>query len=393
VEGLVWEKTFRLRGFEDGKSVQQTSDGGYVVAGNTATDNGWDILLLKADADGTRVWSRTFGGELADYGCCARQTSDGGYIVVGSTMYGTSWEDAYGHGGGQVWLLKTDAEGNEMWNRIFWGDAGGTGYSVEQTADGGYVLVGGTGVDAGAYVLGCGTGLDVWLIKTDSDGNQIWTAAYGGAESETGYCVQQVHDGGYVLIGETCSYGSGESDAWMLRIDAGGNELWNKTFGGTGLDSGRFIQQTSDGGYVFVGQTSSFGAQVSHIWLVKTDADGNELWNKTFGAGFWASGNCVRETIDGGYVVTGFVEGSSAEGYGADVAVIKVDPSGDVLWDLAFGGPEMDIGGEVVQIADGSYVLTGMTSNKLSGSDSMSCSNMDRTTEQSLFLIKIADQQ
>ncbi len=390
VEGVVWEKVFGTKstffsagGFESGKSVQQTTDGGYVIVGSTM-DKNWDIWLLKTDAHGNKLWSKTLGGEFADYGHCAQQISDGGYIVVGSTMYGTSWEDVYQQGGNQVWLVKTDVDGNELWNKMFGGNHSDVGYSVQQTPDGGYIIVGET------YSYGAGRS-DIWLIKTDADGDELWNKTFGGADTDAGYCVQKTTDGGYILVGETRSYGAGSSDVWLIKTDDNGNELWNRTYGGTGTDIGRFVQQTSDDGYILVGETNSYGAGGSDIWLIKTDADGNESWSKAFGSDISDTANCVRQTMDGGYVMTGSI-GSRVGKYDttSDVALIKVDSNGNTLWDLHFGGSSYDAGQSLVETTDGSYVITGYTFKKISGLAGLSCANMDRTEDERLFLVKFA---
>lgn len=386
VEGVVWEKVFGTKttlfsigGFESGESVQQTSDGGYVLVGSTM-DKSWDIWLLKTDAHGNKLWSKTLGGDFADIGHCAQQTSDGGYIVVGATMYGTSWEDVYQRGGDQAWLVKTDVDGNEVWNKMFWGNLGGVGYSVQQTPDGGYIFVGKT------YSYGAGRS-DIWLIKTDDNGNELWNKTFGGADTDAGYCVQKTTDGGYILVGETRSYGAGSSDVWLIKTDDNGNELWNRTYGGTSADIGRFVQQTSDGGYIIAGDFGSSGTIGADMWLIKTDANGNESWSKTFGSDVSDTANCVRQTMDGGFVMTGSIGSRVGE---SDVSLIKVDSNGNTLWDLKFGGSSGDEGQSLVQTTDGSYVITGYTSHKISGLAGLGCAKMDSTTDQNLFLVKFA---
>ena len=271
VEGVVWEKVFGTKttlfsigGFESGESVQQTSDGGYILVGPTI-DKGYDIWLLKTDALGNKLWGKTFGGDFADHGRCAQQTSDGGYIVVGSTMFGTSWEDVYQRGGDQVWLVKTDVDGNEVWNKIFGGNHGGVGYFVQQTPDGGYILVG----ETDSYGAGS---LDVWLIKTDADGNELWNKTFGGADTDTGNCVRQTMDGGYVLVGKTRSYGAGSSDVWLIKTDDNGNELWDLYFGGSSYDGGESLVQTADGSYVITGYTAHKISGLAGLGCAKMDS-------------------------------------------------------------------------------------------------------------------------
>jgi len=289
----VWSQTFGGTDLEEGKCVQQSSDGGYIIVGYIKyfmTAN-WDVLLIKTDDNGSEIWSQTFGGIDLDEGAGVQETSDGGYIIVGRSA-------SLGAGATDVWLIKTDAEGNELWNRTFGGIDQDDGYSVQQTSDGGYIITGKT--------ESFGTGAaDLWLIKTDADGNEMWDHTFGGVHSDVGYSVQQSTDGGYIITGKTRSYGAGATDVWLIKTDAEGNELWNRTFGGVHRDCGNCVRQTVDGSYIILGKTQSLGAGYIDVWLIKTDADGNTIWNQTYGGFFEDIGYCIQQTIDGGYIITG----------------------------------------------------------------------------------------
>jgi hypothetical protein len=244
-------------------SVQQTSDGGYIVAGYTdsfgAGDD--DIFLIKTDANGNIIWAKTYGGIDNDRAFSVQQTSDGGYIVAG-------WTYSFGAGSRDFFLIKTDANGNIIWAKTYGGTSWDEATSVQQTSDGGYIVAG----DTRSFSAGDD---DIFLIKTDANGNIIWAKTYGGASYDEASSVQQTSDGGYIVAGVTRSFSAGWHDVLLIKTDANGNVQWAKTYGGTSVDVAYSVQQTSDGGYIVAGYTSSFGAGSSDIFLIKTDANGN----------------------------------------------------------------------------------------------------------------------
>ena len=313
----VWEKTFGGYAYDGASAVQQTSDGGYILAGYTGTFfDGYDAWPIKTDTDGNKVWDKTFGEiSFNDFVLAVQQTSDSGYILAGYT-------ESYGAGDKDFWLIKTDADGDKVWEKTFGGSSSDQASSVQQTSDSGYILAG--------YTESYGAGdKDFWLIKTDADGDKVWEKTFGGSSSDQASSVQQTSDGGYILAGYTESYGAGGKDFWLIKTDADGDKVWEKTFGGSSEDFAYVVRQTSDSGYILTGYTQSYGSGYNDAWLIKTDANGNKVWNKTFGGVSFDGVQAMQQTSDSGYILAGYTQSYGAGGY--DAWLIKTDANGNTL--------------------------------------------------------------
>jgi hypothetical protein len=312
----LWTRTYGgAGGSESGQFVEQTLDGGFIIVGN----NGW---LLKTNAGGDTLWTRKCCGAGLKSANSGQQTQDGGYIIVGATRLDLLDDN-------DVLLIKTNAFGDSLWAKIYdMANENDKGYSVQQTTDGGYIITGYT-------VPSVLTVFDVLLLKTDAFGNTLWTRSYGDGDTlnEVGHSVQQTTDGGYIIAGYTFSFSAGMRDVWLLKTDSGGDTLWTRTYGGIDNDIGYSVQQTSDGGYIIAGSTQSFGVNVgtSNVWLIRTDDSGDTLWTRTYGGNDGDGGLSVQQTVpDGGYVITGFTQSFSA-GIPFDVYLIKTDGNGLVV--------------------------------------------------------------
>jgi predicted secreted protein len=349
-----WNMTYGGGNVDWGWSVQQTTDEGYIVTGETSSygSGGFDAWLVKIDANGSEQWNRTFGGPAKDGGRSIRQTSDGGYFIGG-------YADSYGSPVHDAWFIKTDSTGNEEWNNTYGGQNSDGVTSVWQTNDSGYV---GTGYSDS---FGPG-GHDVWLIKTDKYGDELWNRTFGTSAWDIGYSVKQVNDGGLVIIGTTNSYGAGGHDAWFIKTDSGGNEQWNRTYGGVANDWGSSVYQTNEGGYILTGDTRSYGNGGYDFWLIKTDKYGVEQWNKTYGeSSSDDTAYCIQQTSDGGYIVTGTT--TVLQSGLTDIWLMKTDSTGVMQWNKTIGGKYDDVSYSVEQITNGAYILTGYTTSYGSG--------------------------
>ena len=351
----LWTKTFGGIYSDFGYSIQQTIDEGYIITGSTYSSfsaGKYDAWLIKTNADGDTLWTKTFGEFDSEYSYSVQQTADEGYIITGSKA-------TFDGNGSDVWLIKTDADGDTLWTKTFYGYySTNCGKSIQQTEDEGYIIVGFT--EAWDYSDGF-----IWLIKTNASGDTLWTKTFGGSQREYGNSIQQTVDEGYIITGSTLSFGAGGSDVWLIKTNASGDTLWTRTFGGNGQDDGNSVQQTTDEGYIITGSTSSYGVGSRDIWLIKTNASGDTLWTKTFGGRGEDCGYAVQQTTDEGYIITGYT--SSFPAGVRDAWLIKTSASGDILWTKTFGGSDNDDGYSVRQTLDGGYIITGFTSSYGSG--------------------------
>ncbi len=342
---ITFQKIYGTENVDECKSIQITSDGGYILAGSVSVpDNLTDMYLIKANSEGEIIWSRTYGGTNFDNAVYALQTNDGGYIVAGQSVT----EQA---GDIDILIVKTDASGTMLWSKKYGSIVTDKAMGIEQTTDGGYIIF-------GYYAYGLGA----YLIKIDENGNITWTKAYGGKEYAIGYAAHQTTDGGYMLMGRIVdSISDYVFDIMLVKTDSKGDTLWTSTFGGPGEDDPYSAKQTNDGGYIITGRTYSFGAGSTDVFLTKTDENGIVLWTKTYGGPLPDSGEDVVQTSDGGYIISGH---SESFGNGAsDFYLIRVDEIGDTLWTRTYGGVNGDYAYSIQQTADNGFAVVGTTNS------------------------------
>jgi hypothetical protein len=297
----VWAKEYDVL---NPGAVRQTSDGGYVIVGGSD-----DVFLIKTNAIGDTVWTKAYGNNAQDAGTDVQQTIDGGYIIAGYTEDVSSDTNAY--------VIKTNSAGDTLWTRIIGGIAGDAANSLQQTADGGYIITGYT------RSFGAG-GNDLLLIKLDTNGIIQWTKTYGGPGDDAGESVRQVIDGGYIVTGYTKSFGTGYKDTYLIRTNATGNVLWAKTFGYSFSDDiGYSVDTTSNDGFIVTGIV---GASLS---LINLNSSGDTLWTRGFGPIGLSTGKTVLQTTDGGFIAAGVLDNGGATPPNPRAYIVKTDSSGN----------------------------------------------------------------
>ncbi|MFZ5434336.1 MAG: hypothetical protein ACOZB3_11275 [Calditrichota bacterium] len=333
-------------------AIEQTSDSGYIIAGSTllSAESYRDVYLIKITAQGDTVWTRTYGGTGDDEALDVKLTCDGGYILTGYTLsVGAIYSDMY--------LIKTDSAGDTLWTRTYGNSGSDRAYAVQQTPDSGFIMAGTTSLPTS----------DIFLVKTDRFGNLLWTTTYNLNGYDCAHSLQPTRDGGYIIAGVSTITGNHGRDVCLLKTDAQGTAEWWRTFGGTGVDVGYSVIQTQDNGFLVAGQTSSFGANSMDVYLVKADESGNLQWQRTHGGSLIDCAHSVVETPDGLYVMAGYSY-SFGESL-SDVFLLKTYDNGDPVWMRTCGGMLNDQARAVRTTPDGGYIIAGSFGSDVSSSN------------------------
>jgi hypothetical protein len=350
----MFSRTYGGAGSDLANCVIETSDGGYALAGYTGSfgAGGADFWLVKTDANGNVEWNQTYGGTQDDQAFAVVETQDGGYSLAGIT-------ESFGPAG-IVWLVKTDKNGVMLWNRTYDESREIEFGSLIETSDGGFVLAGNPwGMNPKVF--------DLWLLKTDADGNVIWQKNYGESVMDFAESVVETSDGGYAIGGTTDAGGGG--DFWLVKADVDGNVEWTQKYGAVQehpnsavkIEQAYSLIETFDKGFALAGRTNSFGAGGDDFWLVKTDASGNVDWNQTYGGVGDEWCYSVIEVSDGGYALAG-----QTKSFGAgwlDFWFVKTDVNGNMEWNQTYGGAEAEYANSVIETSDGGFALAGVTSS------------------------------
>jgi hypothetical protein len=387
---IQWQKTLGGSSDDYGFNIQQTADEGYIVAGVTystdsdvtANQGEADYWIVKMSATGTIQWQKTLGGSAEDYAFSIQQTADGGYIVAGLTN-STDGDITVNHGDYDCWIVKLNATGTIQWQKTFGGSLEDVALGIQQTTDGGYIVAGYTKSTDGDVTVNHG-GFDYWIIKLNATGTIQWQKTLGGTGQDHATCIQQTADGGYIVAGSSNSYDGdvaenlGSYDFWVVKLDATGTIQWKKSLGGTYSDEAQSIQQTADGGYIVAGNTDSADGDVSgyhgsyDYWVVKLNATGTIQWQKTFGGSSDDVATCVQQTTDGGYIVAGWTYSTDGDVIrnnwdyyyvGYDYWIVKLSATGTIQWQTALGGSGDDDAFSIQETADGGYIVAGMSNS------------------------------
>ena len=395
---IQWQKSFGGSQSDGAFSICQTTDGGYVVAGYTESNDSdiavfhgnQDYWILKLNNTGSIEWQKSLGGTDKDFSFSIQQTSDGGYIVAGQSI-SDDIDISGNHGQEDYWIVKLNSSGNIQWQKSLGGSNNDYAYSIIQTMSGGYIVAGTTKSTDGDISFHHGTiaiQYDYWVVNLDSAGTILWEKTLGGGSNDLAECVIQTTDSGFVIAGRSSSndgevtnhHGTTQySDLWIVKLNNSGNLQWQKSLGGSLNDGAYSIQQTLDGGFIAGGtSTSSDGDVTLHygsfvdndIWIVKIDSVGNLIWEKTLGGTGTDWLHYIQQTNDGEYILAGYtgsddgdLMGLRGRGIDYDFWIVKLSNIGNMQWQKVMGGTKDDIARCVKQTNDNGFIVSGSSSS------------------------------
>jgi hypothetical protein len=339
---LYWARAYGESGDEYCAASCLTSDGGVVIGGSTTSLGGTDCLVYKLDSQGAIEWQKTYGGSGADWiNSSIIETSDQGFIIAATTS-------SFGAGGEDYWILKLNSDGTIGWQKSFGSANNQRSSSIIETSDNKFLVVGYSNINA-------------WIIKLNADGSILWEKEYYGGGGEIFYTIKEITDGDYIVAGYTASFGAGENDYWVLRLNPDGSIQWQKTYGGSLNDPGGVsLLITSDNDILVAGKTYSFGVGDADWWILKLDDNGNILWQKAYGGGgIDHVSYCISDDQGSNFVIAGY---TSSFGTGSnDFLIIEIDNNGLINWQKSFGGTGMDNAYSIVMTQDNYYIVNGYT--------------------------------
>ena len=344
----VWQKAYGGDGRDRAYGVVALKNGGAMVAGMSRTygHGRSDMLIVKLDKKGKTVWRSSYGGKKRDFAYNITRTSDGNFIAVGSS------ESFSKDGNLDVYVVKFDTEGKRAWQKTYGGDEKDEAKAV--------VAVGGGGVLVAGYTESYGKGRkDIYILYIDKNGKEIWSKAIGGKEDDVANDIKLTADGGFVVVGGTESYGAGSSDFYVLKFDGKGKFLWDKVYGEANEDVLNTVAATPNGGFVVAGKTKSFGSKHSDIDIINYDKNGKTIWHKIFGFDSKEWANDIIRIPGGGYLLAGTTK---SFGFGKfDFYLLEIDSKGSSVWANVYGGENKDMAHALTRMADGTILVVGET--------------------------------
>jgi len=355
---FAWQKTLGGDEADGAFAVCRDAQGNYACVGYTASEGSGktDVFVAKIDQAGNTIWTKSFGTSQRDCGNDICATQDGGFIITGFTVSTQSISK-------DLLLLKISGDGIEEWRTTFGGTADDEGKSIIETGDGGFIVSGCTAS------LGAGE-FDVYIIKTDSLGNESWSKTYGGSESEWGNDIVEQEFGGYYIAGASGSYGSGNRDFYLVSIDENGIEEWNTTYGtANSYEWGSACTATSDGGVIIIGQGDIHNVDLFQIYVVKADSNGTLQWSKYIGEStFYEYGEAIVQRDDGTFQFCGSSRSISHQN---DLYFGHLDASGNILSKSISGGTAIEWASDMLITEEGSPLLVGYTTATSNGKSDM----------------------
>jgi hypothetical protein len=382
---IEWQRALGGSLDEFGLAMDLTGDGGYIVAGSALSSNGdvpgnyggTDWWIVKLNATGTVEWSQHYGGSLNEQPNSIRSTSDGGFIAAGSSS-SSNGDITLNQGLSDIWVVKLSPVGDIEWQRTYGGTLSETAFDIEETTDGGYVVVGEARSNDGDVSFNNGF-TDCWLVKISSTGNLLWERSYGGSAGETGFSVRATSDGGFV-IGAIASSSNGDvtdplglEDFWVIKTDAQGEIEWQRNYGGSNFETGCTVLPSQDGGYILGGNTVSTDGDIHvafglrDMWIARLSETGEIEWGNSFGGGAIDQMRRLWLHPSGDIFVAGFTDSNDGDvtsnNGDRDAWVLRVSSSGSLLWQKAMGGTGSEGFTEVLPTADNGYILIGSTTS------------------------------
>lgn len=390
---IDWIRSLGGSGIDEAVGIVKTNDNAYVVVGTTASNDGdivdktttdSDFWILKLSETGAIVWNKTYGGSNDDVATDIASTSDGGYIISGYSRSNDG--DVTGNEGfHDYWILKINANGNKQWNKTFGFLGSDQAFEILQTKEGGYLVSGffdvtasgGAGNDGRSGGNRHGVG-EYWVLKLNASGEYVWRRYFGGTNNDRSYDALETDDGGYLIMGSSESSdfditdSKGSYDYWVVKLNAGGDKLWTKSYGGSEIENGYAAANAGNGEFMLVGDSRSEDQDITNpkgnadLWVVKINANGGKIWQKSFGGAQFDSARSIERLPNGNFLIAGATRSSSGDvsvnNGENDAWMIIMNANGGLVFEKSIGGSNFDFAESAIQGHENdTYIMVGNT--------------------------------